>query len=311
MTSVLLVLIAGCGGRGAAPPAVGGVVLPPHVADLSQAGVPTFAGCPVFTADNAWNLPIDEAPLDPRSADYIASIGPNAALKADFGTGYGMAVAVVDSSQPRAPIDFLYASESDPGPYPIPDDVPITVNPDHHAFVVDRDACLDYELYGLHRDSSGWHADAGALWRLRENWQRPDGWTSADAAGLPMLAGFARVDEVLDGEIRHALRFSAPVTQAGHVAPARHHVGTDTTATLPPMGLRVRLKSSVDVSTFPPQTRVVLRALQRYGMILADVGYAWRVSGLLDPAWDDTDIHALELLKGSDFEVVEAGPIQH
>ena len=189
--------------------------------------------------------------------------------------------------------------------YPIPAKPKIEGGSDRHLLMVDTSACRLYELYDAVKTSSGWTAGSGATWDLRSNKLRPDGWTSADAAGLPIFPGLARADEVLKGAINHALRFTAPRTCAGHIAPARHDAGSGSCDTRPPMGLRVRLKASVDLSGFGPQARAVLVALQRYGMLLADNGSAWYITGTPDSRWDDDDLHALGRITGADLEVVD------
>jgi hypothetical protein len=270
---------------------------------------PMVAGCPIFPADNPWNTDISAAPLDARSSAWVASIGSGGAFHPDFGSQYGIPYTTADASTPKVPVTFDYADESDPGPYPIPRDAPIEAGGDAHVLVVDTSTCKLYELFAAQPATTSWHAGAGAVFDLRSNALRPAGWTSADAAGLPVLAGLARYDEAAAGEIRHALRFTAVRTQRGYVHPARHFASSITDPNVPPMGARARLKASVDVSRFPPQARAVARALQRYGMILADNGSNWYVTGALDPRWTDSDLGALKSLRGSDFEFVQAGPV--
>jgi hypothetical protein len=202
------------------------------------------------------------------------------------------------------PVSFDYASESDRGPYPIPPNVRREAGSDAHAILVDRDSCTLYELYALRRANGRWHAGSGAIWSLRSNRLRPAGWTSADAAGLPILPGLARYDEVARGRIDHALRFTAARTRRAYVYPARHFASDSTDSSLPPMGLRVRLRADFPTAGFPPQARVVLEALKRYGMILADNGSSWYVSGSPDPRWNNDDLATLRRVHGSDFEVV-------
>ena len=258
----------------------------------------------------------------PNSATLIASIGLDSHVHADFGSGLwdgsriGIPYVVVHGkTTPRSHVSFDYADESDKGPYPIPANGPIEGQPantdgDRHALILDRDSCRLYELYALHRQGSGWAAGSGAIWNLRSNALRPAGWTSADAAGLPILPGLARWDgDAATGAINHALRFTAERTQKAYVWPARHYASSDTDPALPPMGLRVRLKASVDISTFPKQARVVLRALQVYGMILADNGSPWYVSGAPNPNWSNDDLHSLGRLTGADFEVVDTSSL--
>ncbi len=215
-------------------------------------------------------------------------------------------MTIVSASTPRSPVTFDYAGESDPGPYPIPADVRIEGGSDRHAILVDRDACMLYELFALEQTQAGWHAGSGAIWSLYSNAVRPEGWTSADAAGLPILPGLARFGEVAQGRIDHALRFTASQTRRAYIWPARHYASSSTDPALPPMGLRVRLKAGYDISGFPPQSRVVLQALKEYGMILADNGSDWYVSGVPNPGWSNDDLHSLHQVPGSAFEVVDS-----
>ena len=256
-------------------------------------------------------------PVAKDSAALVRSIGLDAPVHADFGSGLydghriGIPYVVVSGKgTPKSTPRFDYADESDKGPYPIPRAVPIEGDPnpgdgDRHALIVDRDTCTLYELYALHRAAGGWAAGSGAIWNLRSNKLRPAGWTSADAAGLPILPGLARYDEVAAGAIDHALRFTASRTRRAFIYPARHYASDSTDPSLPPMGLRVRLKASFDTNGFPPQARVVLEALKRYGMILADNGSPWYISGAPDPRWSNDDLHSLGRVRGSDFEVVD------
>ena len=287
------------------------------LAGAAQAGAPPqLAGCPVFPASNPWNQRVDTLPVAPDSAQLIASIGLDAPVHADFGSGLwdghliGIPYVVVHGRKtPKSRVRFDYADESDKGPYPIPRNVPIEGDPnpdggDRHALIVDRDSCRLYELYALRRTSSGWAAGSGAIWNLRSNALRPAGWTSADAAGLPILPGLARWSDAATGAIDHALRFTAPRTRRAYVYPARHFASDSTDPSLPPMGLRVRLKASFDISGFPPQARIVLTALKRYGMILADNGSPWYISGAPSPRWSNDQLHTLGRVTGADFEVV-------
>ena len=268
---------------------------------------PPLSACPIFPTSNAWNARVDNLPVDPRSDAYIAAIGLTAGLHPDFSDagGYGIPYNVVGAGTPDSAVRFDYADESDRVGYPIPAKPKIEGGSDRHLLMVDTSACRLYELYDAVRTSTGWTAGSGATWDLRSNRLRPDGWTSADAAGLPIFPGLARADEVLKGAITHALRFTAPRTCAGHLAPARHDAGSGSCDTRPPMGLRVRLKASVDLSGFGPQARAVLIALQRYGMLLADNGSAWYITGAPDSRWDDDDLHALGRITGADLEVVD------
>jgi hypothetical protein len=284
-------------------------------AAAGAARLPAAPRCPIFPASNPWNQRVDGLPVAPDSDRLVASIGLDAPVHADFGSGryegrpIGIPFQVVGRRTPRTRVVFDYAGESDRVPYPIPARVRIEGGGDRHALLVDRDACRLYELYALRRTAGGWRAGSGAVWSLRSNHLRPAGWTSADAAGLPIFPGLARYDEVRRGAIDHALRFTAPHTRRAYVYPARHDASDSDDPGLPPMGLRVRLKASVDVSGFPPQARVVLVALKRYGMILADNGSPWFVSGAPDPGWDNDDLHSLSRLTGGDFEVVDTSSL--
>jgi hypothetical protein len=283
---------------------------------------PTIGGCPVFPASSVWNERVDGLPVARDSAVLISSIGLDAPVHADFGSGLydgqriGIPYVVVSGAKtPKARPRFDYSDESDAGPYPIPADVPIEGAPktgdgDRHALIVDRDTCTLYELYALRRAGSGWAAGSGAIWNLRSNRLRPAGWTSADAAGLPILPGLARYDEVAAGAIDHALRFTAPRTRRAFIYPARHFASDSSESSLPPMGLRVRLKASFDIRGFPPQARVVLEALKQYGMILADNGSPWYISGAPDPRWSNDELHSLGRLTGADFEVVDTSKLR-
>ena len=275
--------------------------------------LPGAPNCPIFPANNVWNEPVAALPTATNSATLINTIGANTGLHPDFGTypGYGIPYQVVPTTQPRVPVTFDYASESDPGPYPIPAQPTIEAGSDHHMIIVDRDACYLYELYDARLQSDGWHAGSGAIWNLRSNHLRPDGWTSADAAGLPILPGLARYDEVSAGLIDHALRFTAPQTRSMHIYPARHDAGAGNDPALPPMGLRVRLKASVDISGFSPQPRAILQALKTYGMMLADNGSAWYISGVSNAGWSDDDLHHLNQITGADLEVVDTSSLRN
>lgn len=293
------------------------------LAGLSCAGTAAGQTCGVFPADNIWNAPVDNLPLDPNSAAYIATIGTGGALHPDFGSGdwppgsgspIGIPYAVVPGTQPKVAVSFDYWDESDPGPYPIPADAPIEGGPesdgDRHILIIDSDSCLLYELYYAFPQTDGsWHAGSGAIFDLKADNLRPAGWTSADAAGLPIFPGLVRYDEVASGEIRHALRFTAPQTQKAYVWPARHYASSLTGKNYPPMGQRFRLKAGFDISGFSPQTQVILRALKRYGMILADNGSSWYISGAPDPRWDNDVLHELGQVAGSNFEAVNVSSI--
>jgi hypothetical protein len=281
--------------------------------------LPAARRCPVFPANNPWNRRVDKLPVSADSAQLISSIGLDAPVHADFGSGkwdggpIGIPFDVVSRKTRRSRVLFEYASESNRVRYPIPRHVHIEGGPhatgDRHAILVDKSTCRLYELYDLRHTSRGWTAGSGAEWSLRSNHLRPAGWTSADAAGLAMFPGLARWDEVSRGVIDHALRFTAPETRRAYVYPARHYASSSSDPALPPMGLRVRLKASVNVASFPKQARVVLRALQRYGMILADNGSPWYVSGAPNKHWSNDALHSLGRLTGADFEVVDTSSL--
>jgi len=281
---------------------------------------PNVAGCAVFPADNIWNVPVDTLPVHANSAAYVATIGAGRYVHADFGSGtweggpIGIPEITVPGNQPRVAVTFDYDEESDPGPYPIPFDALIEDGPDsdgdRHVLVLDRDNCVLYELFDAWPQPDGsWHAGSGAIFELNSNALRPVGWTSADAAGLPILPGLVRYEEVTSGEISHALRFTAPQTRRAYIWPARHYASSLMGAQYPPMGQRFRLKADFEVSGFSPEVQVVLRALKTYGMMLADNGSAWFVSGLPDERWDNDVLHELHRVRGSDFEAVDVSSL--
>jgi hypothetical protein len=275
--------------------------------------LPGAPGCPIFPKTNVWNRRIDSLPVRSDSAALIASIGLGSGLHPDFGSysGYGIPYNIANKKTPRKTVAFRYKSESDKGPYPIPARVKREGGSDRHILIVDKDACKLYELFGATKSASGrWSAGSGAIWNLRLNRYRPDGWTSADAAGLPILPGLARYDEVAAGVIAHALRFTAPTTRTSHIYPARHDAGDSNDPALPPMGLRVRLKASVNLSGFSGQARVVLVALQRYGMILSDNGSPWFITGAPEPRWNDDNLHTLGQITGDMFEAVDTSNLR-
>ena len=288
------------------------------------AAPPKLAGCPVFPASSVWNTPVDRLPVAANSAQLIASIGTGDHVHADFGSGLydgsriGIPfVAVHGTRTPKSHVTFDYADESDKGPYPIPANVPIEGAPAHanegdrHALIVDRDSCRLYELYALRRTGGGYAAGSGAIFDLRSNRLRPAGWTSADAAGLPILPGLARWDgDAATGSIDHALRFTVERTRRAYIYPARHFASSSTDPALPPMGLRVRLKAGVDIASLPRQARIVAQAMKTYGLILADNGSNWYVSGAPSPHWSNDELHALGRLSGADFEVVDTSRLR-
>ncbi len=275
---------------------------------------PTLGGCAVFPADNAWNRDVSRDPVDPRSDAYIAAIsaGGDRFLHADFGANpaYGIPYVVVPSSQPPVPISFVeYGDESDPGPYPVPPDAPVEAGSDRHVLVLRQGECMLYELYHARKVGAGWEAGSGAVWNLGSNALRPEGWTSADAAGLPILPGLARYDEAEAGAILHALRFTVWRSQRAYIHPATHAAGATDDQNYPPMGLRLRLKADYDITGFTGHARVILEALRRYGMIVADNGTSWYISGATDARWNDEDLDQLKGVPGSAFEVVTSGPV--
>jgi hypothetical protein len=288
---------------------------------VSAHPLPGAPRCPIFPANNPWNQRVDHLPVAQNSAALVASIGLDSPVHPDFGTVWdgapnGIPFEVVSNRTRRVPVHFQYAAQSDRGRYPLPANVPIEGGPrssgDRHVIVVDRDTCTDYELYAAypHDHGADWSAGSGAVFNLRSDHLRPAGWTSADAAGLPILPGLARYDEARRGSINHALRFTAPCTAPAYVYPARHEAST-CHGFYPPMGLRVRLKAGVDISHLPYQARVVAVALKRYGMILADNGAPWYISGAPNPRWNNDALHQLGELTGRDFEVVNMTSLPH
>jgi PKD domain len=274
----------------------------------------------LLPADNPWNTRVDTLPLDPNSADYIAHMSPGTGLHPDFGTVWegariGIPYIVVPGTQPKVPIHFTeYGDESDPGPYPIPPSAPVEGvggpfgDGDRHVLVLDADNQVLYELYHGYKQADGsWNAGSGAVFDLTSNALRPEGWTSCDAAGLPILPGLARYDEIVgEGVLDHALRFTVSQSQQACVYPATHYASDSSDPDLPPMGLRVRLRADFDVSGFPPVVQTLLRGLKKYGMMVADNGADWYVGGAPDPRWDDEALHSLDQVTGADFEVVDS-----
>ncbi|GAC1349887.1 MAG: hypothetical protein NVSMB27_27200 [Ktedonobacteraceae bacterium] len=268
--------------------------------------------CPLFPADNIWNRDISTLAVHPNSAIYIASIGNDTGLHPDFGVSSGIPYKIVQNIQRNVPITFSNPTESDPGPYPIPSDAPIESGEDRHVIVVNTGTCKLYEMYKSSLQNNGsWTADSGAMWDLNSNALRPKDWTSADAAGLPILPGLVRYDEVTAvGAINHALRFTVKHTQNTYIWPARHKASANHNSNLPPMGLRLRLKANVDISSFSCENQIILTALKHYGMFVADNGQNWFITGAQDNRWDDGDLHNLTKIKGSDFEVVDESGLQ-
>ncbi|HUQ21545.1 MAG TPA: hypothetical protein VM049_00865 [Gaiellaceae bacterium] len=291
------------------------------VAAASAGRLPQAPACAVFPASSPWNQRVDKLPVASNSAQVVQAIGADDTMHADFGSGLweggpiGIPVTVVRRTQAKSRVAFEYADESDTGPYPIPANVAIEggrgSDGDRHAVIVDRDSCKLYELFALYPAATGgWRAGSGAIFDLRSNKLRPAGWTSADAAGLPILPGLVRYEDVAKGRIDHALRFTVSSTRRAYVWPARHFASEETDPNLPPMGMRFRLKRSYPIAGFPRQARIVLQALKEYGMILADNGSNWYLSGAPSPKWSNDQLHTLHSVPGSAFEVVDASRLR-
>ena len=296
-----------------------GMAIGAAVTAAAQVG-PQIASCAVFPADNVWNVPIDKLPLDAHSKDYAATIGPDRGLHPNFGVnpGNGIPITIIDSKVKFVKVDFEYSDDSDTGSYPIPPDALLEggqnapADGDRHIILVDKDRCMLAEIFAARRQTDTyWKAGAGIKMDLTSNGLRPEGKTSTDAAGLPVLPGLVRYDEVAAGEIRHALRFTAPRTQDEYIWPARHAASKITDRKVPPLGSRFRLRADFDVSGFSKTNQVILTALKRYGMFLADNGGAWFLTGVPDPRWDDDDLHNLLKATGKDFEVVDESGWQY
>lgn len=321
----LAVLLAGCGqslpaSNGTRPESgESGKLVPPAPPGASTGVNASLNGMRLFPADNPWNQAVDTLPIDPNSDALIDSIGRAKHLHPDYGADwdggpFGFPYVVVSGDTARVPVSFDYADESDPGPYPIPPGTPIEGGADstgdRHIIAIDRDGLKLYELFAAYPQGSGYRAGSGAVFDLASNALRPAGWTSADAAGLPIFPGLVRYDEVVEQrEIKHALRFTVSRTRKAYVHPARHWASSLTDAKLPPMGMRVRLKQNVDISAYPASAQVVLRALKTYGMFVADNGSDWYLSGTADPRWDDEANNTLKQLTGNEFEVVQMGTV--
>jgi len=288
-------------------------------AGVALAQTPTIGACTVLPANNIWNTRVDTLPVSPNSSTYVNAIGSTTGLHPDFGSGtlgggpIGIPFITVPGTQTKYPATFTYASESDPGPYAIPLDAPIeggsSSTGDRHAIAVDTTNCILYELYAAYPQTSSWKAGSGAIFNLTSNALRTAGWTSTDAAGLPVLPGLVRYDEVAAGAINHALRFTVPTTQKAYVWPARHYASNTTNTSYPPMGQRFRLKASFDISSYPADVQVILTALKKYGMMVADNGSAWYVSGAPDSRWNNTTLHTLSSVPGSAFEAVDVSSL--
>ena len=286
---------------------------PPSSSAAASVSGASIAGCPLFPADNPWRRNVSADPLDPHSAAWVASIGASTHLHPDFGSDPELRHSVRRRAglQALVPITFTaYGDQSDPGPYPVPLNAPVEAGGDGHVLVASAN-CHLYELYNAKRTGAGWSADSGAVFNLNSDALRPDGWTSADAAGLPILPGLVRRDEVASGHIDHALRFTVSKSQYGFIHPATHSAGSTTDANVPPMGARFRLKASFDLSGYHGAALVILQALKTYGMIVADNGSNWYLSGATDTGWNDDDLNQLKSVPGSAFEAVDEGPVRH
>jgi hypothetical protein len=273
-------------------------------------GNPNIDACAVFPSDNAWNTDVSGFPVHPNSDAFVDWIGRDTHVHPDFGSSFGIPYAVVPGTQPRVPCSFDYADESDPGPYPIPPNVPVEDGSDSHVIVIDSDECILYEMFAASTPDGGssWNAGSGAIWDLKTNSTRPAGWTSADAAGLPIFPGLARYDEIVTkGVIEHALRFTVSSSQAAYIAPASHYASDETSPDAPPMGLRMRMKAGYDCSGYSQEAQVVCTALKKYGMIVADNGSDWYISGAPDPQFNDEALDSLKDITGDAFEAVYTG----
>lgn len=281
----------------------------------SAYGQGTVGSCSVFAGNNIWNVPVDQLPVSANSATLLGTVGTGVSLHADFGSGLyqggpiGIPYVTVSGTQTKYPATFQYASESDGGPYPIPLTAPIeggsASTGDRHAIAIDTDNCILYELYSAYPQTASWSAGSGAIFDLKSPTLRPLTWTSADAAGLPIFPGLVRYDEVAAGEIRHAIRLTIPQTLRAYLWPARHYASSLTDPKYPAMGQRFRLRAGFDASTYPADAQVILRAMQKYGMIVADNGSAWFISGAPDSRWNNTNLSTLRNVHGSDFEAVD------
>jgi hypothetical protein len=284
---------------------------------IAYGQAPVIGSCPVFPSSSIWNTPIDRLSVSANSSNYVNAVGFGSPLHPDFGTVFdgapnGIPFITVSGTQTKYSAMFTYSSESDPGPYAVPLTAPIEggsqSNGDRHVIAIDTDNCILYEMWSSYPQAASWQAGSGAIFNLRSNSLRPAGWTSADAAGLPVFPGLVRYDEVLAGAIHHALRFTVPQTQDTYVWPARHQASSLTGSQYPPMGTRFRLRASFDISHFSAANQVILTALKIYGMIVADNGSPWYLSGAPDSRWSDDDLHNLTQLSGADFEVVDVSP---
>ena len=275
----------------------------------SAGSAPTASGCPVVTATSPWNVDISGVTVNAADQAYLATMNTGTHLHPDFGSVYGIPYQYVNNAVTKSPVTFQYASESDVGPYPIPANPIIEQGSDAHLLMIQTDECKIYELYGTSKVGTAWHAGSGAIWGMKTNSTRTACWTSADAAGLPIFPGLARYEEAKAGAIHHALRFTMNSVQQAFTPPASHFAGTKTATNLPPFGLHLRLKASVNIGAATPQAKIVLTALHKYGMFLADIGSDWFIGGSPDPSWNDADLNYLKGLTGSDFEVLPHGAL--
>ncbi len=278
-------------------------------------GGPAIAGCPMFPANNIWNRRVDNLPVHAQSSQWIDTIGRFTGFHMDFGSGkwdggpIGIPYNIVSAAHvPKYTLSFYYGNQSDAGPYPIPAAPLIEWGGDHHLLVVDTDLCRLYEIFDISRKNGQWRGGSGAIWNLTGNQLRPDTWTSADAAGLPMLPGLVAYDEIQTGAIKHALRFTTNCT-SGYIWPAKHQAASGSCSNPPPMGARFRLKASYDISQYSPRMQVLLTAMKTYGIMLADNGSAWYVSGAPDERWDNDMLHELDQLTGDAFEAVDVSGV--
>ncbi|MDB4949597.1 MAG: hypothetical protein JWM27_2246 [Gemmatimonadetes bacterium] len=325
LLSAAMLAAAACGAGGPTAPGTtdGGTQNPGGGTNSGEPGLgagASFSGRRMFPADNEWNRDVSHDDVDPASATLIAACGVRG-LHPDFGTVWdgapnGIPYVVVSGTQAGVPVTFDYDGESDHVAYPIPANAPVEGGPngtgDRHVLVVDRDHWKLYELYDAHPVNGGasWHAGSGAVWDLASNAVRPAGWTSADAAGLPILPGLVRYDEAVEQKaIRHALRFTCPTTRKAYVYPARHFASSRTDPGLPPMGMRVRLRADFDAASLPASVQPIVQAMKTYGMLLADNGSGWYVSGAPDARWSDDELAALSRVRSSDFQVVKMGTL--
>jgi len=321
--AIVVLLMAACSSQWPSAPIAKSTPHNPANFPPSPQNSPTIGQCPVFPLDNIWNPPIDTLPVHPRSSQYIASIGGSETLHPDFGAAQwnggdiGIPYVVVPANQPTVTVNFVdYPHESDPttgsGQYPVPPNAPREHGSDHHVLVVREGECKLYELYNATKiNDTTWNASNGAIFDLRSNSLRPDTWTSADAAGLPILPGLVRYEEVQAGEINHAIRFTIQRSQRAYVWPARHFASSITDQNVPPMGMRFRLKASFDISGFSSEMQVILRAMQRYGIIVADNGSDWYISGAPNPNWDDDNlVSSFDQIRGDHFEAMDSSSLQ-